>query len=208
VLAAYSEPVGWTARLLEHPLAYRLTQAMFSEAKFAPVRRHNDLRMISRVLDVGCGPGTNTARFTDCGYLGVDINERYVDDARRRHGRDFVAADATEFAASTDQRFDFILVNSFLHHLPADEARAVVSSLNNLLTADGHVHILELVLPERWSLAFMLARWDRGDHARPVTTWRELFEGTFTAQVVEPYRVGVAGVTLWNMVYFKGSATR
>ena len=52
-----------TERLLEQPLSYRLWQAPFAEAKFEPVRRHNDLGRVRRVLDVGCGPGTNTHHF-------------------------------------------------------------------------------------------------------------------------------------------------
>jgi hypothetical protein len=76
------------------------------------------------------------------------------------------------------------------------------------LTDDGHVHILDLVLPIRPSVSRLLARADRGDYPRPLEQWRELFTAVFDPVVFEPYPLGAAGVTLWNMVYFKGRARR
>lgn len=65
-------------RILEQPLSYRLWQAPFAEAKFAPALRHNDLTRVRRILDVGCGPGTNAHHFEGIDYLGIDLNPRYV----------------------------------------------------------------------------------------------------------------------------------
>ena len=64
--------------ILEHSLVYRLWQAPFAEQKFSPVRAHNDLSRTRRVLDVACGPGTNTHHFAHSDYIGVDFNERYI----------------------------------------------------------------------------------------------------------------------------------
>ena len=119
----------------------------FAEKKFAPILAHNDLRKARRVLDVGCGPGTNTSHFAHTYYLGIDHNLRYLQHARRRHGRDFLVADITRPALAPAARFDFILINSFLHHMDTPSARGLLSQLSALLTEDGHVHILDLVLP-------------------------------------------------------------
>ena len=197
-----------SAGLMEHPSAYRLWQAPFAEQKLAPLRRHNDLRTVRRVLDVGCGPGTNTRHFSHAHYLGVDFNASYIAHARARYGREFVVADVTTYTVAPGERFDFILANSFFHHIDTVSARRVLSHLGTLLTDDGHVHILDLVLPERPSIAQLLARWDRGDYPRPLAEWRELFEDLFDPVVFEPYPLSACGVTLWNMVYFKGRARR
>ncbi len=201
--------VSAAGRLLARPLSYRLWQTPFAEAKFAPVLRYNDLARVRRVLDVGCGPGTNAHHFAGVDYLGIDINERYVEYARRRHNRDFVVVDATEFTVPAGERFDFVLVNSFLHHIPDGAARRLLAHLSSVLTNEGHIHVLELELPEHPSVARLLARMDRGDHPRPLKAWRELLAESFEPVVFEPYRLGGsgwAGVTLWNMVYFKGRA--
>jgi SAM-dependent methyltransferase len=198
--------VAVSARLLERTLVYRVWMAPQTERKFAPIRAHNDLGRVRRVLDVGCGPGTNTSQFPKADYLGLDINERYIEDARRRFHRQFQAVDVTRYEVTESERYDFILVNSFLHHLPTPEVERILAHLATLLSEDGHVHCLELVLPAGRSVARALARWDRGDYARPLQAWRELFERSFEPVVCEPYPVGALSVTMWNMVYFKGRA--
>ncbi len=192
------------ASVLEHTLVYRAWQAPFAGQKFVPVVQHNVLHRVRRVLDVACGPGTNTKYFTDADYLGIDFNERYIRDARRRHGRSFVVADVRNYVPAPEDRFDFVLVNSFLHHLDTKDVLAILTHLRSLLTEDGHIHMLELVLPEKPSIARLLARWDRGKFARPLEEWRRLFEELFEPVVFEPYRLTSMGATLWNMVYFKG----
>jgi trans-aconitate methyltransferase len=192
--------------LLERTLVYKLWQAPFAEQKFAPVLAHNELRLVRRVLDVACGPGTNTHHFAGADYLGVDVNERYVHSARRLHGRNFLVADVRKFMTSLEERFDFILVNSFLHHLNNEDSIDILSHLQSLLTANGHIHMLELVMPEERSVARLLARLDRGRFARPLVEWRALFDRMFETVVFEPYPLTGAGATLWNMVYFKGKA--
>lgn len=191
-------------RLLEHASVYGLWQAPFAAAKFAPITAHNRLDSVRRVLDVGCGPGTNTAAFRHADYIGIDWNPRYIEAARRRHGRTFVAADVTQYRVSPAGKFDFILLNSLLHHLDADGSRRLLEHLATLLSDDGHVHVLDLVLPDTRGIARRLAEWDRGDFPRPLAGWRELFAGVFEPVLFKPYPVGVAGLALWNMVYFKG----
>ena len=71
-------------RLLEHPAVYSAWQAPFAAEKFAPVERGFAIGEIRRVLDVGCGTGTNAARFDGIDYVGLDINERYLADRARQ----------------------------------------------------------------------------------------------------------------------------
>lgn len=195
------------ASLMEHALVYRLWQAPFAERKLAPFFSHNDVRGVRRVLDVGCGPGTNTAHFRHADYVGVDINPEYIESARRRHGRNFVVADVTAHP-ELGERFDCVFVNSFLHHVNDADADRILAHLGPLLTADGYVHALELVRPRGLSPARLparlLARLDRGAFARPLEAWREMFAAHFEPVVFEPYPLGAFGVTLWEMVYFKG----
>lgn len=196
--------MGLSDHIIEHELPYRLWQAPFAEDKFSPILAHNDLQYVRRVLDVGCGPGTNTHHFMGADYLGLDCNPGYVESARRRHGRNFVVADVTECQLHKNERFDFILVNSFLHHVNTPDVQLILGQLNHLLADDGHVHILELVLPEQLSAARILARMDRGQFPRPLEQWRTMFSRWFEPVLFEPYPLRAFGTTLWNMVYFKG----
>jgi SAM-dependent methyltransferase len=203
-MSVRASAMSLAAYMLERTFVYRAWQAPFAGQKFAPVRRHNDLQRVRRVLDVACGPGTNTKYFADAEYLGIDFNQRYILDARRRYGRNFSVADVRSYVANPEDRFDFILVNSFLHHLDTNDVVTILNRLRSLLTKDGHIHMLELVLPEKPSLSRLLTHLDRGKFARPLNEWEGLFEDLFERVVFEPYRLTGIGTTLWNMVYFKG----
>jgi SAM-dependent methyltransferase len=192
--------------LLERSLVYSLWQAPFAAEKLAPVLEHNDLRSVCRVLDVGCGPGTNTGYFSKQDYLGIDINPSYIETARKKHDRAFVAADLTSYANESAGKFDFILLNSFLHHLNDDDSHRVLSRLPVWLQPGGHVHFVELAMPGNRSVARLLATWDRGKYVRAMESWRNLFQQHVDIILFEPYRIKLAGVTLWNMVYCKGRA--
>ena len=158
---------------------------------------------------MAAGPGTNAPHFEHADYVGVDVNEDYVSSATRRYGRRFIAADVTTYSSDSEGKFDFILVNSLLHHLATRAVRRLLAHLSGLLTDDGHVHILELVLPpERLSISRALARADRGNYPRPLEEWRAMFGEVLDVEVFEPYPLGAGGITLWNMVYCKGRSRR
>jgi SAM-dependent methyltransferase len=192
--------------ILVHPRAYLLWQGKFAEQKLVPLKAHNNLSRVRRVLDVGCGPGTNTSQFSGAGYLGVDMNRAYIDYARRHHKRDFLVADVCEYTAPPGEQYDFVLLNSFLHHIDLSNTRRILSHLSTLLTPDGHIHIIELVMPDRARVARQVARWDRGRHVRPLAEWKELFSESYHPIVFEPFWLTRLGVKLWNLVYFKGRA--
>ncbi len=195
-------------KVLECRLVYGLWQAPFAEAKLAPVLANNDLSQVRRVLDVGCGPGTNSHHFLGTNYLGIDINEDYINHAKSRYAGKFMVADVTKLRLADEERFDFVLINSLLHHLTDTEVRELLRKTADVLTDDGHVHILELVLPERTSVARCLARLDRGQYPRPLDDWRSLLSEVFRPALCQTYVLDGLGVALWNMVYFKGQPRR
>lgn len=195
---------GLIESVMKVPLAYRLWQAPFAAAKFAPVEASNDLSQVGSVLDIGCGPGTNAARFAHADYLGIDYESAYIERARARHPGRFICADAVEFTRETEQRFEIVLINSLLHHLDDDQTKELFAAGARVLAPGGQIHVLELVLPDRPSVARALARLDRGDFARSPGRWRELFVASFEQNLVHSYNVGVGGLALWRMIYLRG----
>jgi SAM-dependent methyltransferase len=195
--------------IMRQPLIYRLWMAPFAEKKFAPIAAHNDMRRVRRVLDVGCGPGTNAPHFSTADYLGIDINPQYIRDAQARY-RDpgkklrFQAQDAATFSLPPGERFDFVLVNSFLHHVDDATAKSILRNLRHLITRDGYIHIIELILPHEFSAPRILARADRGNYTRPLETWRTMFDEFYERVEFVPYDVGLGDFCLWKFVYFKG----
>ena len=190
-------------RVLEHPTIYARWQAPFVRQKFAPVERRIRHAAIGRVLDVGCGPGTNAAHFAAADYVGIDINEEYLAVARSKYPGQFIQADLSSADLSQLGSFKTILVNSFLHHLPDAAVDRLLAQLAGLLDVGGRVHVLELVRPDRPSLPSIMARLDRGRYARTVRAWAKHFDRHFHQVVLEPYSFGAG---MWAMVYFQGVA--
>jgi SAM-dependent methyltransferase len=195
-------------RLLERPRVYLAWQRPFVRSKLAPVWRHNDRRSIRRVLDVGCGPGTNASEFAGLDYLGVDINPLYVDHARRAHGAHFEVADVRTDSIPGKGTYDFVLVNSLLHHLDDETVGSLLGSLRAYVNDGGHVHVIDLELPEKRGIPRLLALSDRGDHPRKFADWPALLTEHYDEVVFERFPVPGRGPMLWSMVYFKGRPKR
>lgn len=192
--------------IMSNVTAYRLWQKPFSEQKLVPLSKYNDFRTAQRVLDIGCGPGTNTRHFEHCEYVGLDCNRSYIEYARQRYGREFIVTDVCDYLPPVGIRYDFILVNRVLHHIDDENTVRILSKLKSLLDRQGHIHVLDLVMPETRGVARILAHWDRGRFARPLDNWHKIFSEVFTSVVFESYPLTCFGVTLWNMIYFKGRA--
>lgn len=193
-------------RLLELPLVYQTWQAPFASAKLKPFLAHLDLERTRRVLDIGCGPGTNARVFAGCDYVGIDINPDYIRTASSRHPGRWVVGDVTDETIFPNEQFDCVFANSLMHHLDDGAVRNLLGRMARLTAPGGKVHVLDLVLPPHASAGRLLARLDRGRFARPLERWRTLFTEHLHEEHFEPYAFGLPFVPLWEMVYFVGVA--
>ncbi len=194
-------------RVLDAGLVYRLWQLPFAAQKFAPVARALAPQDPGRVLDLGCGPGTNAAHFRDAAYVGVDLNPRYVAAARRRFGDRFRVGDATEALPDDEAPYDLVLINSLLHHLDDRQVDAVLGGAAELLAPGGEVHILDLELPETPGAARFLAVHDRGDFPRPREDWSQLLARSLEIKSYEPFALRLATLRLWHMFHAVAAAS-
>ena len=99
-----------------------------------------------KVLEIGCGLGTDGAQFARAGadYTGIDLTEAAVNLARRRFelfdlAGSFRTADA-ENLDFPDASFDLVYSHGVLHHTP-DTARAV-RELHRVLRPDGRAVVM------------------------------------------------------------------
>lgn len=99
-----------------------------------------------RVLEIGCGMGTDGAQFAQAGahYTGVDLTEAAIELARKRFELsglegEFRVADA-ENLDFADNSFDRVYSHGVLHHTP-DTARAV-AEIHRVLKPGGHATVM------------------------------------------------------------------
>jgi SAM-dependent methyltransferase len=99
-----------------------------------------------RVLEIGCGLGTDGARFARAGanYTGVDLTDAAVSLARRNFelqdlAGEFRTADA-ENLDFADESFDLVYSHGVLHHTP-DTARAI-QEVHRVLKPGGRAVVM------------------------------------------------------------------
>lgn len=98
------------------------------------------------VLEIGCGLGTDGARFAQSGaaYTGVDLTDAAVDLARRRFELfglpgTFRTADA-ERLDFPDNSFDMVYSHGVLHHTP--DTRGAVREIHRVLRPGGRAVVM------------------------------------------------------------------
>jgi ubiquinone/menaquinone biosynthesis C-methylase UbiE len=133
---AYGRLARWQDALLE-PLNRPLRDIAL---RVAPAREG------ARVLDVGCGTGTQLERYLKAGCVvsGVDMSEAMLARARSRLGAD---ADLRLMSAESlpyeDASFDLVLASLMLHELTAEARDTVVREMVRVLFPAGRLLVIE-----------------------------------------------------------------
>ncbi len=99
-----------------------------------------------KVLEIGCGLGTDGAQFAKAGadYTGVDLTEAAVDLARKRFelfglSGKFQTADA-ENLDFADESFDLVYSHGVLHHTPDTEK--AIKEIHRVLRPGGRAMVM------------------------------------------------------------------
>jgi demethylmenaquinone methyltransferase/2-methoxy-6-polyprenyl-1,4-benzoquinol methylase len=99
-----------------------------------------------KVLEIGCGTGTNLELFADagCEAAGVDLSPSMMDLARRKLGdrADLRLCDASEMPFEDDS-FDLVLSFLTLHEMPPAVRSPVMQEMVRVTGADGKVLLID-----------------------------------------------------------------
>lgn len=119
-----------------------------------------------RVLEVGCGIGTDGACFSRAGanYTGIDVSEASLTLARQRFdllqlpGR-FIRANGEDMVAALElASFDFVYSFGVIHHTP--HPQAVVRQIRRLMRPDAEFRLM-LYARDSWKDAMIEAGLDQ-----------------------------------------------
>lgn len=134
------------------------------------------------VLDIGCGTGQHS-EITTGRYLGVDLDARYIEFAKKRHpGKEFLCMDVSQLQLDGEP-FDVALMVDIIHHLSDEQARKLLADLARLTAK--RVYFFEPVTQSPGNLVGrMVVAGDRGSYIRPREKLLELIRGVFAVEEV------------------------
>ncbi|WP_049924269.1 class I SAM-dependent methyltransferase [Halopiger djelfimassiliensis] len=97
-----------------------------------------------RLLDVGCGPGSDVSTFEAAGYdvTGLDPTSSFLQAARDRDSRaSFVRGDMRDLPFD-DAAFDGVWSSASFLHVPRSDATATLREFRRVLRPDGVAFLL------------------------------------------------------------------
>lgn len=172
-----------------------------------------------RVLDVGCGTGTQLERYADAGAIvtGVDLSPAMLTVAAERlgGGANLVCEDATSLSFA-DGSFDLVIASLLLHQLAPQMRSGVLGEMARVTARDGAMLVIDYRAGPRrmgghaWrGFSMVIERLAGRTH---YSNWRRyLAEGGLDSAVAPPMAVDdirlVAGGNLAMWLVSAGSST-
>jgi SAM-dependent methyltransferase len=169
-----------TRRALALPFVYSAFQSAVGSdyARRWVIERGLRAHAGMRLVDIGCGPGDIVRELPPLHYVGLDVSEAYVRQARERFGASAHFVAGTASALLDDPRAadaDAVLCLGVLHHLTEDQSREVLDVAEAILRPGGRFVALEpCYLAHQSSFSRWLMSKDRGQAVRDEDGWRAL----------------------------------
>lgn len=143
----------------------------------------------SRVLDFGCGTGSSCSMFSPHNYLGVDIDKKRIDFAKKlHHDYEFKVFDGNIIPAE-DGEFDFICIFATIHHMQDEVFKSYIKELKRVLSPLGRIVVIEPVLSNKNKFNnWFMKSFDEGKYIRNESEYLSLFENNFLVAVEMRFR--------------------
>ncbi len=156
------------------------------------VLRREGIAEAASILDIGCGTGVMAGAFRRESYVGVDMNDRYIERARAtRSGYRFEVGDGRSLPFA-EGSFDAVLISGVIHHLDDASARGLLEESRRVLVPGSGVLVMSEPVPtrNRWNwIGRIVVRLDEGDFIRPEGHYLEMAREVFGQAAVRHYPI-------------------
>jgi SAM-dependent methyltransferase len=178
--------MNFRERLLGKTLVYKTFKSFVAPPKLVQKTIEEFLQVPNgaSVLDLGCGYGDIASYYAGrCSYLGIDSNESYIENARKRNSENdaqFIIADISNPEVLQRGPYDLVLLTGVLHHLPNEHVSNIVASAMGLVGSSGRFVAIEPVFsPDQRLTARLIIASDRGRYVRDLDGYTSLLSRGF-----------------------------
>lgn len=190
-------------KIMERPLVYNLWSSLHFLPRLREITQAMQENGHPRILDLGCGTGLFKKYYPDCSYVGIDINARYIDHARRNITGHFILGDMLKLERHIgSSRFNHIIANGVLHHLDDIGVTTLMKQVGPHLASGGSIIVVDHLYHERLRpINKMLLHLDRGSYRRTEAHYRGLFQD-FTIASYKEFSIKAGTLVLWVQCRF------
>ena len=148
----------------------------------------NNLKIDARVLDLGCGTGEFSVYFQDFNYTGIDIEQNYINYAKKNYDGNFELMDASHMLFENNS-LDLIVVLGVFHHINNKKCLQIFDEMNRVLKENGKIFIMEDVdVDSRLDmLGNIIRKFDKGNYIRKKNEYFKLLKQKF--KIKNNYRI-------------------
>lgn len=166
---------SWIYTLTQDLFGFNRQRAAFIQEFVSPFDGVN-------ILDIGCGTAEILGYLPRAHYWGYDINQHYIDYARRKWGNTgkFFCKDLTGEDLQKLPRFDIVLAMGVLHHLNDETVRALLDIVHMAMKPAGRFVTIDVCFKtgqNPWARLFISM--DRGKNVRSCEGYSRLISQKF-----------------------------
>lgn len=157
-----------------------------------------------KILDFGSGIGTSSSIFTPSNYLGIDIDPKRIDYAKKIFPKyNFALFDGQTFPLSS-KSVDYILIVAVLHHISSDTINRYINEFKRILKTYGKVIVIEPCYFNNSIINNTIMKYfDHGKYVRCETDYLSLFNNNeFNIEVIKKFRK-----IFYNELFFSAELT-
>ena len=178
---------GGIYKILSIPKVYNFIQWLFYHSPTdSYFRELIGVTEGKKILDIGCGPGDNVLKFPNSEYVGIDISQKYIDNANNRFGKlgRFYCVSVDEIEKTDITKIDIVIIKAVLHHLSDEQISGMLEKLKNIMSPGGVLITLDPTFcPKQNPISRMLVSLDRGMFVREVDHYRAILKKNFLKEI-------------------------
>ena len=190
-------PIIYLADLLQNNLT-----SYFTPMNMGPVAEDsyslfikNNVEKNKFILDFGSGAGFFANLFNPKKYLGVEINEKFVNVSKKKNKKHKFRILKNDYLKGYEKKIDLIFINNVLHHLNDKQITQTFSFFKKKLQKKTKIFIIEPLFPSSlFSLEFFLKVLDIGNNIKTKNNYLKLFKKLFVIKTFNVKKVGIGFV--------------